>query len=298
MYCRSTRGPDVGVSEEADHMSTTASPATERSTSPSPESIDRRYPSEEEDITPPENPEFPYIPDDVSNTALHNKEIEEERRLPSKSDENVSSTAGPCSDCAIVKVIESSTTQGPPLEEVKMSHKLDKIESRAPGEPLLIPEWERTTVQKATIEELTTLGPKEATTTTNVINKTAVLDNAVEATMIVSNTNKSSALIAETLPNDVSSEEKYGRKEPTTEWPTTKGYANLDDNEEGSASSIQAEFDSSTVEGASPKDDAESIKLNSSAVDEEETNNSYVEGRSYAVNPFESYWKHVFGQSN
>lgn len=236
------------------------------------ETSSNRFSFEDEEVTPAENPEYPYIPDDVS---IHHKDMiedDEKRRLPSKiADETISSTAGPCIDCVddVSKYAEISTTQGLSIENLKMSHKMDIIESRAPGEPHLIPEWERSTTEKTSIiEESTTLGPKDITTAINDINKMSILDESI------SKVNKSAALTVETLPNDVDSDEKYGRKEPTTERSTTKGYSN-DDIEDDLTNSAQSEFESSTVDGASPKDDAESIKVNSSGSDSDE-NQSYT----------------------
>lgn len=273
---------ETNSSSESNFASTTLAPAsvTEPSSAPKSTSTEAfvestsRFSYEDEEITIAENPEYPYIPDDLS---LHNKDVEEEekRRLPSKVvEENVSSTAGPSSDESKDEFKgEELSTQGPSLEEIKESHKSDIIEMRAPGEPLLIPEWERTTttttvstVEKIVSEESTTLGPRETATKANEINKTAIFEAAVMGTK----TNKSEALTTiETLPNDVDSEEKFGRKEPTTERPTTKGYTDVDDSEEGSASSAQSEFDSSSGDGVSPKDDAESIKLNASGGEDE-----------------------------
>lgn len=290
-----------------------------------------RFSYEEEDITPAENPEYPPIPDDVSihqkengeeekrrlpskvlveetpssstagpelssvleDSSLHSKEIEEEykHQLLSKIlDEIASSTAGPCDECDIAKSAEVSTTQGPPTEDIKMSHKMDIVEHRlAPGEPNLVPEWERSTTQKPSItdENLTTLGPREITTAgpDNEINKTAIFDK------VVTKTNKSEAQTLEILPNDLSSEEKYGKREPTTERSTTKGYASINDSEEGSASSAQ--FDSSTEDFSSPNYDAESIKLNSSGGDGDEGGARqfrFFEGLSFS-NPFVNHWR-------
>lgn len=263
-----TEQSSVSVSE-TESSSTSKSASTE-----SPETSSSRFSFEEEEVTLAENPEYPYIPDDLS---IHNKELneeEEKRRIPSKVlDEPISSTAGPCDECDIAKSGEVSTTQGASVEDMKISHQMDVIESRAPGEPHLIPEWERST----------TLGP-DATTAANHINKTVTL---LEPVIKV---NKSAALTVETIANDVDSDEKFGRKEPTTERPTTKGYA--DDIEEGSASSAQSEFESSTVEGASPKDDAESIKNYSGVSNSNENESHAFEGRSIP-NAFENYWRYL-----
>lgn len=300
-FSSSEDGSSTTTGIDMSSISSSSSSESAYSTTAAPVSVtEGRYSFEEEDNnTPAENPEYPPIPDDLS---LHHKEIEEEekRRLPSKvlAEEMASSTAGPCDACDTAKSAEASTTQGPPIDDVKMLHKMDVIEFRAPGEPHLIPEWERTTTQKAsTVEEnLTTIGPIDTTTvaTINVINKTTIFEN------VVTKTNKSEPLTLETLPNDVSSEEKYGHKEPTTERPTTKGYASINDSEEGSASSAQTEFDSSTtaVGGASPKDDAESIKLNSGGGDDyTDVNESYsFEGRSYS-NSFDNHWRHLLEEN-
>lgn len=280
-----TMGPDVSSSSESVY-STTMAPVSV---------TEGRFSFEEEDNTPAENPEYPPIPDDLS---LHHKEIEEEekRRLPSKvlAEELplASSTVGPCDGCDIAKSAEVSSTQGPSMEDEKMSHKDDKIEYRAPGEPHLVPEWERTTTQNAsnTEENLTTLGPSPAaveTTTVaavNDINKTTIFDK------VASKLNKSEPLTLETIPNDVSSEEKYGRKEPTTERPTTKGYPSIE-SEEGSTStsSEQSEFDS-MVDGI-PDDDVESIKKVHSGGDDSESHESYSQGAPAVPNAFQNYFK-------
>lgn len=259
----STSDPNALLSTTVALVSTTEPSSARKAVSTEPYTeATSRFSIEEEDSTLPENPEYPPIPDDVSwvNTDI------EERRAPSKviEDSVSSSTAGPCDGCdSALKSAELSTQGPPPLEEIKSSHESDIVESRyAPGEPHLIPEWERTTTQKS--EESTTLGPKETATTVNEINKTAILDRVVK-------TNKSEALSKiETLPNDVDSDEKFGNKEPTTERPTTKGYASIGlSSEDGSADdSIDSELESSTVMGATdPKDDAESIKYNSSGGD-------------------------------
>lgn len=277
------------------------------STEPSVESTSR-FSYEEEESTPAENPEYPYIPDDLSQ---HNKEIVEEedkRRLPSKVvEEKFSSTAGPCNECDVAVKSVELTTKGPPLETIKETHKMDLVESRlAPGEPHLIPEWERnmsttttTTSEKPLTEESTTLGPSDKATSGNEINKTSIFGENVATivgneAIVESRVNKSEALTnIETLPNDVDSDEKYGQKEPTTERPTTKGYANIDESTEGSASSPAIEFDSSTVAGASPKDDAESIKYDSSSADDETYKSYAVEEPSFIPNSFSNYWRYV-----
>lgn len=266
----STTTASISVTESSSATKTT-------STEPVSESTSRFSFGDEDDTTLPENPEYPPIPDDLSLTHKD----DEERRSPSKviEDSVVSSTAGPCDECeSALKSIELST-QGPTLEEIKLSHESDSVESRAPGEPLLIPEWERTTTTTQKPEESTTLGPKETVTAVNEISKTAIFDRVVK-------TNKSEALTnIETLPNDVDSDEKYGRKEPTTERPTTKGYASADLSEEGSAASSLSEYEGSTVAGATdPKDDAESIKYNSSGADS-------VSNESYSLEgPFVAKW--------
>lgn len=306
-----TEGADGSSSESSYYSTTTAtesstvSVAVTKSTTIEPlETSSSRFAYEEEEITVAENPEYPYIPDDLS---LHNKDVEEEekRRLPSKvlADETVSSTVGPsnsCDDCdTAAKSVEMSSTQDPPIEDEKMEHKTDIIESRAPGEPHLIPEWERNTTEKAsTTEEMTTLGPKDTTTAANEINKSAIVDLVDVVNKEISNTNKTGALTLETLPNDLSSEEKDGRKEPTTERPTTKGYENTDDIQEDSASSAQSEFQSSIMEGASPKDDAESIKLNSGGGGDDNANESYSSYEAPVIpESFQNYWRYV-GQIN
>lgn len=322
--------PNEDVSSTTPAFDISSSSESFISTTSAPVSVtEGRFSYEEEDITPAENPEYPPIPDDVSihqkenggdgrspskvlveetpssstvgpelssvieDLSLHSKEIEEEHKhqLPSKIlDEIASSTAGPCDECDIPKSAEVSTTQGPPIEDIKMSHKMDIVEHRlAPGEPNLVPEWERSTTQKPSIpdENLTTLGPREITTAgpDNEINKTAIFEK------VVTKTNKSEAQTLEILPNDLSSEEKYGKREPTTERSTTKGYASINDSEEGSASSAQ--FDSSTEDFVSPNDEVESIKLNSSGGDGDEGGArqfSLFEGLSFS-NPFANHWR-------
>lgn len=244
---------------------------------------------EEQEVTAGENPFYPYIPDDLS---IHNKEAtepEEKRRLPNKvlQDTIVSSTAGPpCDDCDdVLKMMEPSSTQGPPDQEIKISHKSDVIESRVPGEPNLIPEWERNTTEKASaIDASTTLGPND--TEINALNKTSVSSESNE-----SKSNQSAALMLETTVASIDSDEKYGRKEPTTERSTTKGYANVNDFDDISSSAQQSE--NSTTDGASPDDDAESIKLNSSASTDDDTNESY-ENRPFEIpNSLQNYFRYV-----
>lgn len=281
-------------SSESSSVPTTLGPVlvSESSSTPKRTSTELIYEStssssfDDEDSTLPENPEYPPIPDDLS--LMHKEEEEEKRRLPSKmqSDETVSSTAGPCDECdSALKTVELST-RGPTLATIKLFHKDDTIDGRAPGEPHLVPEWERTTTTTKKIEESTTLGPKDTVNVLNDIPKTNIVDNVAIVKL-----NKSEALTQiETLPNDVESEEKYGRKEPTTERPTTRGYANIDAEE--SASSSPSEYDGSTADNASPKDDAESIKMSSGSVDEE-TNVQYSLEGSQMPSSFVNYLKNL-----
>lgn len=214
-----------------------------------------RFTFEDEESPMAENPEFPYIPDDLS---IHCKEIEEEekRRMPShvNAEEFSSSAEGINEKPAINVLNEQSSTLGPFDGEMKQSHEMGVIEARAPGEPLLIPEWERTTTTKTITEENTTVGVKETTDT-----KAALVladENAIKKTT------NDTIVIEKT---DSSSEEMYGKKEPTTQRSTTKGYTNNDESSESSTQSSEFNMSTSTVEGVSPKDDAESIKLSEDA---------------------------------
>lgn len=243
---------------------------------------------EEQEVTPGENPFYPYIPDDLS---IHNKEVtehEEKRRLPSKVlNPMVSTTVGPaCDECDdVVKMIEPSSTQGPSDQDVKISHKSDAIEPRVPGEPHLIPEWERNPTEKApVIDASTTLGPND--TEINALNKTFASNESNE-----SKENQSAALMLETAVASIDSDEKYGRKEPTTERSTTKGYANVNDDTSSSAQQSDDQ-QNPTTDDALPDDDAESIKLNSSASTDDDTNESY-ENRPLVPNSFQNYWRYV-----
>ncbi|XP_031623752.1 flocculation protein FLO11 [Contarinia nasturtii] len=287
---------DANSSSEPNFTSTTLAPVTaeplstpKSTTTESFSGSTSRFSYEDEESIL-ENPEYPPIPDDLSLT--HKDDEEEKRRLPNKAEENISSsTSGPCQECDAdaLKSVELST-RGPSLENIKLSHKIDNVESRAPGEPHLIPEWERTTTTTEKMEESTTLGPNDMITGANDISKTTIFDKLPVAGTKV---NKSEALTnIETLPNVVDSEEKYGNKEPTTERPTTKGYANFDSEEGSAASSAKSEFDNST--GTSPKDDAESIKLNSSSSDEN-TNEQYssLEEPSFIPKSFQNYWRFI-----
>lgn len=250
---------------------------------------------EEQDATPDTNPYYPVdIPVDVS---IHQKvnEQDDKRRLPSKvlDDAISSSTQGPtCDDCDDIDKIEkeSSSTQGPSDQEVKKSHENDVIESRVPGEPSLIPEWERNTTEKMSVTEAsTTVGPPNDTEI-NALNKTvASNENNVESV------NKSAALMLETTVAPVDSEEMYGRKEPTTARTTTKSYANVNDSDDTSSPSSEQQLENSTTDGALPDDDAESIKLTSSASDDDDTNESY-EQRPLKLNvpdSIQNYWRYV-----
>lgn len=286
------------ISSDPTLVSTTLAPAavtvesagTPKSTTTEYLGTTSRFSYEEEESVPLENPEYPPIPDDLS--LMHKDDEEEKRRLPSKVEENISSsTVGPCQECDLDALRNvPPSTRGPPLEDIKLLHKTDIVESRAPGEPHLVPEWERTTTTTEKMEESTTLGPNDLITTANDISKTTIFDKIPVA---VTKLNKSEALTQiETLPNDVDSDEKYGKKEPTTERPTTKGYANIDSEEGSAASSAQSEFDNSTAAGSSPKDDAESIKLNSSSSSDENTNDQYsLEAPTLLPNSFQNYFR-------
>lgn len=291
----STIEPDSSSSTTStgDYSTTDQSTTESLSTAKPTDSFD-----EEQEVTPDTNPYYPVdIPVDVS---IHNKvnEQDEKRRLPSKvmDDAIPSSTSGPsCDDCDDVDKIvkEASSTQGPSDQEIKKSHENDVIESRVPGEPNLIPEWERNSTEKTLVTEAsTTLGPPNDTEI-NALNKT-VASNENDAEKV----NKSAALMLETTVAPVDSDEIYGRKEPTTARSTTKGYANVndsDDSDDTSAPSSAQQLENSTTDGALPDDDAESIKFTSSASEDDDTNESY-ETRPLKMDipdSIQNYWRYV-----
>lgn len=225
---------------------------------------------EEEEInTPLDNPERPHLPDDLS---IHPAELQEDelKARPSKVvEEIVPTTFGPAISlsAAGTRSGEISTTIAPPLETGRL----------APGEPLLIPEWERSTTEKAIIREngvSTTVGPQQGET--NVINKTTIFDKVV---LLATEVNKTNEKLASS-----SSSEEDGRKEPTTERPTTKGYTDIDDSEYSATSSA------SSLE-VSPKDDAESIKVAESAESEPTHAESYKpQPMKFFEDSFKSYF--------
>lgn len=237
---------DSSTTESSSMASTTVSESTTtqpRSSSVEP-CIESASRSDDEDSTLGENPEFPYIPDDLS---IHCKEIEEEekRRSPSKviAEDLESSSASP------IGFASSS------VDEIKQSHEMDLVEARAPGEPLLIPEWERSTTEKSTSESV-----ESNESPVNDIGKTTFLEKVV----IAGDAPKANK--TESSEKIISSSEEYGKKEPTTARTTTKGYADT----EGDVytSGDQSIQDTSAMEEISPKEDAESIKLNSEGEDE------------------------------
>lgn len=290
----STTNGGFSTTDESTSVTATESQSTVKSTTSF---------EEEPDVTPDENPYYPVdIPVDVSIHKIQEvSEQEEKRRLPSKvlDDTFVSSTVGPtCDECDDVKIMESSSTQGPSPsdQEIKSSHINDIIESRVPGEPHLVPEWERrnSTEKASIIEASTTLGPPNDTET-NVLNKTTSISNENN----VDKSNQSAALMLETTIAPIDSDEIYGRKEPTTERSTTKGYANTNDSDEtlssSSSSSSAQQLENSTTDGALPDDDAESIKLTSSASNDDDTNESY-ETRPLKLDipdSLQNYWRYV-----
>lgn len=238
---------DVGVSTSTEQSSSTT-PQTQESTpqtrsssiEPCAESSSRST-HEDDETTNAENPEYPYIPDDFS---IHCKQIEEEERRHQHSEESSSSTTEAIeqSSATAESAEKHSTTQGPlqDNDKVKESLKLDAVKSRAPGEPHLVPEWERITTAKPLIEHNT--GLELIVSTTSGPLEQIKADNET------------------TTKSDTSSEESYGNREPTTERSTTQGYR--DSIESDNKSSISStEIDTSTLEQVSPKDDAESIKL-------------------------------------
>lgn len=233
---------------------------------------------DDQEVTLGENPSYPYIPDDVS---IHHKEVTEpkyELPPPKVSDETfVSSTAGPaCAECGI-KIVEVSSTQAPPEEEQRSEI---VVQPRVSEANLIISEDERSTTEKATIiEPSTTLGPNDANSGEN---KTATVPNESSVAKAAQN----AALMLETTVASIDSDEKYGRKEPTTERSTTKGYAkdfNDDDSSDNLSSSAldsSSSSDNSTEwkDKASPKDDAVPIKIDSSAnVDDDDDTNKSLE---------------------
>lgn len=247
---------DDGISSSTEQSSSTT-PASQESTpqarsssiEPCAESSSRST-LEDDETTNAENPEYPYIPDDFS---IHCKQIEEEERRHQHSEESSSSktetierSTATVEASSVANVEQHSTTQGPLHDDdmMKESHKLDEVKSRAPGEPHLVPEWERATTAKPLIENNT--GLQLIVSTTSGFLEQIKADNETTT--------------KQNDKADLSSEESYGNKEPTTERSTTQGYK--DSIESDSISSISStEVDTSTLEQVSPKDDAESIKL-------------------------------------
>lgn len=138
---------DIPVSTTPSIQVTSEAVPVFRSTSTGPcvETSSRTF--EDEESTLVENPEFPYIPDDLT---IHCKEAEEDekRRIPSKVVvEDVSSTTiGILEHISVAnkenaKLINGgSTTVGPPTEETKQSQETDSGKAlMAPGEPFLVP---------------------------------------------------------------------------------------------------------------------------------------------------------------
>lgn len=233
-----------------------------------------RYATEDYD----DNPEFPHIPDDLSihgrmeedelKRPLSNKVIAEEissttigpRPLDISAgtvkNENsilkISSTEGPPSlDVTSDNVeketliLEISSTAGPPsLDEIKKVHEHDMILERSPGEPHLIPEWERNTT---VIDESTTAINNDVKNVTQMVNGTEIIE---EISFINGTKAEINGTLNEKLTNELNSDESYGKKEPTTERSTTTNY-------EQSSSELS---ESVSSEGFYPKEDAESIK--------------------------------------
>lgn len=229
--------------------STTTTPRSS-SVEPCVEPVSR---SEDEESTLAENPEFPYIPDDLS---IHCKQIEEEekRRLPSKEFHSSTVSNNNKRESLIGLASSEISTISPSDKEIKNSHEMVSLEGRAPGEPLLIPEWERNTTESSLSMESNASGENQ----TNDIHKTSIWDRySIE----ISKENRSESESVEKLTS--SSEEKYGNKEPTTARQTTKKYADVIENEDEENVSISSEQSTSTDDTLSPKNDAESIKFNS-----------------------------------
>lgn len=219
------------------------------SVEPCVESVSR---TEDEESTLAENPEFPYIPDDLS---IHCKQIEEEEkhRLPSK--EFHSSTVSNNKRESLVGLASSEiSTNSASDDEIKKFHEMDSVEGRAPGEPLLIPEWERSTTESTLSME----SSASAENQTNDIHKTSIWDRySIE----ISKENRTES---ESVEKSISSsEEKYGNKEPTTARSTTRKYADVIENENGENFSMSSEQSTLADAILSPKDDAESIKFDS-----------------------------------
>lgn len=247
---------------------------------------------EEPEVTPDENP---YYPGDIEvDVSIHKQEEQEEkRRLPSKvlDDTIANSTVGPaCDDCDDAKMLEPSSTQGPSDQEIKKSHKNDMVEARVPGEPNLIPEWERNSTEKALVAEAsTTLGPS------NDIESAELNKTSTSSGMIAEKANQSAALLLGTTVAPIDSDEIYGRKEPTTERSTTKGYGNVNDADDTSSPSSAQQLENSTTDGALPDDDAESIKFTSSGSSDDVSNESYERRplKFEVSDSVQNFWRHV-----
>lgn len=140
----------------------------------------------------------------------------------------------------------SSTTSGPEESlrntedtSVKESHKIDNIQERSPGEPHLIPEWERTTTE---IVETTVFNIEDATKPQSNSSTTANELEKIEEVKV---------------SNELSSGEQNSQKKVST---TEKSIA-------ANGSESELESSSSSTEHYVPDDDAESIKFRDSNED-------------------------------
>lgn len=253
---------------------------------------------EDDETTNAENPEYPYIPDDLS---IHCKQSEDDddygkhrhhghapqemRPSSTESIERASSeTPAEVSSESILEVSpespveatpeslveaspespvealsepllssaaadKQSTTPGP-LGEEKDSHEMDLIQARAPGEPHLIPEWERPTTAKPLFDDNTAIEPASTTNGPHI---------SIESPNKLTANNETGTRQPDTV--NTSSEEINGNKEPTTERSTTRGYTDDTESDDLLKSSTEIVSDTIMFEQSSPKDDAEAIKL-------------------------------------
>lgn len=110
-------------------------------------------------------------------------------------------------------------------------------------------EWERSTTELPMLGEIVNKFEKQQTS--NTINKTTFMEKVVLTPINATEANKTTTDVKPI--NDISSEEQYGHKEPTTERSTTKGYTDIDNDYSSTISSDDGQV--------SPKDEVESIKV-------------------------------------
>lgn len=157
--------------------------------------------------------------------------------------ELVSSTSGP--DTVVAETLKEEDAL------LKDSHKSDNIQERSPGEPLLIPEWERTTTE--TDESVVT--NFDNNNSSQLQNNSILNENDTISKVSLSNESNQEKTEDYKLTNELNLDEQ---KEATTEQLTTKISANL-------VSEIDST--SSSTDHYDPDEDAESIKFHDSSED-------------------------------